>query len=91
VFCEVYINFLLVGHIHEDIDTMFGKWSYKLRANDYPMLPMLMKSFMDVEKQPVILNLIKEVPNFKAFVNGYLCSSNDALHGHTTVQVLLRW
>jgi pyruvate-formate lyase-activating enzyme len=37
-----------------------------------------MKSFMDVEKQLVILDLIEEVPNFNAFVDGCLCSGNDA-------------
>jgi hypothetical protein len=79
VFHEVYINFLTVGHTHEDIDAMFGRWSYKLRANNYPTLAMLMKSFMDAEKQPIIPYLIEEVPNFKAFVDGYLCSGNDAL------------
>ena len=25
VFCEVYVNFLLIGHTHEDIDAMFGR------------------------------------------------------------------
>jgi hypothetical protein len=59
---------------------------YKLRANDYPTLPMLMKLFMDTEKQPSIPHLSDEVPDFKAFVGGYLCSSNDALQGHTNIQ-----
>jgi hypothetical protein len=61
VFREVYINFLLIGHTHEGIDAMCGRWSYRLRGNDYPVLPMLMKSFMDAEKQPVIPHLIEEV------------------------------
>jgi hypothetical protein len=65
---------------------MFGRWSYKLRANDYPTLPLLMKSFMDAEKQPVIPHLIEEVPNFKAFVDGYLCNRNDALQGYTNAR-----
>jgi hypothetical protein len=86
VFREVYVNFLLVRHTHEDIDAMFGRWSYRLRANDYPTLPMLMKSFMDAEKQPVILHLIEEVPNFKAFVDGFLYTGTDALEGHTNAQ-----
>jgi hypothetical protein len=77
---------LIVGHTHEDIDAMFGRWSYKLRANNYPTLPMLMKSFMDVEKQLVIPHLIEEVRNFKAFVDGYFCSGNDALQGHKNAQ-----
>jgi hypothetical protein len=41
---------------------------------------------MNTWKQPVILHFIGEVPNFKAFVNGYFCSGNDALQGHTNVQ-----
>jgi hypothetical protein len=86
VFREVYINFLIVGHTHEDIDAMFGRWSYKLRANDYPTLLLLMKSFMDAEKQLVIPHLIEEVPNFKAFVDGYHCNGNDALQGHINAQ-----
>ena len=86
MFRKVYVNFLLVGHTHEDIDAMFGKWSYKLCTNDYPTLPMLMKLFTDAEKQLVILHLIEEVPNFKAFVDGFLCTGTDALEGHTNVQ-----
>jgi hypothetical protein len=86
VFRDVYVNFLLVGHTHKDIDAIFGRWSYRLRANDYPTLPMLMKLFMDTEKQPLIPHLIEEVPNFKAFVDGFLCIGTDALEGHTNAQ-----
>jgi hypothetical protein len=42
-----------------------------------------MKSFKNVEKQPIILNLIEEVPNFKIHVERYLCSGNNAVEGHT--------
>ena len=49
VFQEVYINFLIIGHTHDDIDAFFGRWSYKLRGTDYPTLQLLMKSFMDME------------------------------------------
>ena len=83
VFQEVYINFLIVGHTHDDIDALFGRWSYKLRGTDNPTLPLLMKSFMDTESWPVIPHLIEEVPNFKKFVEGYLCTGRDALAGHT--------
>jgi hypothetical protein len=86
VFHEVYVNLLLVGYTHEDINAMFGRWSYRLRANDYPILPMLMKSFMEAEKQPVIPHLIERVPNFKAFVDGFLCTGTNALEGHTNAQ-----
>jgi hypothetical protein len=86
VFHEVYINFLIDGHTHEDIEAMFGRWSYILRAKDYLTLPIIMKSFIDAEKRPIIPHLIEEVPNFKAFVDGYLCSGNAALQGHTNAQ-----
>ena len=43
---------------------------------------MLMKSFMDMESRLAILHLIKEVPNFKKIVEGYLCIGRDALVGH---------
>ena len=82
----MYINFLIVGHTHDDIDALFGRWSYKLRGTDYSTLPLLMKSFMDTESRPVIPYLIEEVPNFKKFVEGYLCTRRDALAGHTDAQ-----
>ena len=86
IFRKVYINFLIVGHTHDNIDALFGRWSWKLKSNDYPTLPLLMKSFMDAEKQPIIPHLIEEVPNFKSFVEGFLCLGNNALEGHTNAQ-----
>jgi hypothetical protein len=86
VFCEIYINFLNVEHTHNDIDTLFGRWSWKLKANNYPILPLLMTLFMDTGKQLVIPHLIEEVPNFKALVDGYLYSGNDTIRGHTNAQ-----
>ena len=82
----MYINFLIVGHTHNDIDALFDKWSYKLTGSDYPIVPLLMKSFMDKESRPVIPHLIEEVPDFKKFVEGYLCIGRDALVGHTNAQ-----
>ena len=86
IFQEVYINFLIVGHTYNDIDALFGRWSYKLRRTDYPTLPLLMKSFMDTESRPVILHLIEEVLDFKKFVEGYLCTWRNALAEHTNAQ-----
>jgi hypothetical protein len=45
VSCEVYVNFMLVGHTHDNI----GRWRKKLKRNDYSMLPLLIKLFMDAE------------------------------------------
>jgi hypothetical protein len=53
-FRSSYINFLIVGHTQGDINTLFGRWSWRLKANDYPMLPMLMKSCMDTKNQPIM-------------------------------------
>ena len=86
VFQEIYINFLIIGHTHNDIDAPYDKWSYKLREIDYPILPLLMKSFMDMESWHVIPHLIEEVPNFKKFFERYLCIRHDALIGHTSTQ-----
>ena len=86
IFKEVYINFLIVGHTHEDIDALFGRWSTKLKSKDYPTLPKLMKSFMECESYPVIPHFIEEVPDFKSFVDGYMGSSGNFLEGHSGSQ-----
>ena len=72
--------------MHNDIDALFGRWSYKLRGTNYPTLPLLMKSFMDTKSRPVIPHFIDEVPDFKKFVEGYLCTGRDALASHTNAQ-----
>ena len=28
IFCEVYVNLMLVGHTHDDIDALFGCWRW---------------------------------------------------------------
>ena len=86
IFCEIYINFFIVGHTHEDIDALFGRWSNKLKTNDYPTIPRLMKLFMDSKNQPVIPHLIEEVLDFKEFVHRYLGTGGDFLEGHSTSQ-----
>ena len=83
IFREVYINFLIVGHTHEDIDALFGRWSTMLKTKDYLTIPRLMKSFMDCETPSVIPHFIEEVPDFKGFVDGYLHIGNDSLEGHS--------
>ena len=81
VFEEIQISFMLVGHTHNDIDALFGRWSMKLRENDYPTIPLLMKSYMDLHEDPVIPGLIEEVPDFKKFMKLYI--SDDTLIEHT--------
>jgi hypothetical protein len=88
VFRKVYVNFMLVGHTHNDIDALFNRWNMKLRKLDYPTIPLLMNSFMDVESLPVIPHLIKEVLDFKGFIDSCICKKGDKLEGHTTAQLL---
>ena len=85
IFREVYVNFMIVGHTHDDIDALFGRWSMALKKESFPTIPLLMKSFMDVEAVPTIPHLIEEVPNFKFIENGIVVGEN-ALLGHTKVQ-----
>jgi hypothetical protein len=88
IFEEVFVTFLLVGHMHEDIDTIFGRWSMKLRENDYPTIPSLMKSFMlvDPKSHKIIPSLIEEVPDFKDSINPFIARGRDKLIGHTRGQ-----
>ncbi len=83
VFEEVQLGFLLVGHMHEDIDGNFGYLSKKLREQNNYVLMDLMKTFMVSQKQPFISQLIQEIPYFKSWVEGYLKYRLEVLVGHT--------
>ena len=88
IFKEVFVYFLMVGHTHDDIDASFGCWSKKLHEEDFPTIPLLMKSYMDLDNVPVIPHMIEEVPNFKAFIKPYMLKGEDRLVGHTKIQQL---
>ena len=77
---------MLVGHTHDYIDALFGKWSMQLKKESFPTIPALMKSFMDVDSVPTIPHLFEEVPDFKAFIEGSLLDGDKALVGHTNTQ-----
>ena len=83
-FCEVYVNFMLIGHTYDNIDALFGRWSMALRS--FPTIPLLMKtSFMKNEIVPTIPHLIQEVPNFKKFIADWILDGEESLMGHTKV------
>ena len=86
IFREVYVSFMLVGHTHDDIDALFGRWSMVLKKDNFPTIPSLMKSFMDVDSVPTIPHLVEEVPDFKGFIENSILEGADALVGHTKVQ-----
>ena len=54
-----------------------------LKKVSFPTIPLLMKSFMDVEVVPTIPHLIEEVPNFKKFIENGIAVRENALLGHT--------
>ena len=76
----------MAGHTHDDIDASFGRWSMKLHEEDFPTIPLLMKSYMDLDNVPVIPHMIEEIPNFKAFIKPYMLKGGDRLVGHTKAQ-----
>ena len=77
------MSFLLVGHSHEDIDALFGRWKFETRREQSPTLPSLMESYMNINENygKVILHLIEEVSDFKAFVLSYITNDGNKLIG----------
>ena len=80
------VFFLMVGLTHDNIDASFGCWSMKLYEEEFPTIPLLMKSDMDLDNVHVNLHMIEEVPNFKAFIKSYMLKEVDRLVGHTKTQ-----
>ena len=33
------MNFMIVGHTHDDIDALFGRWSMDLKKDNFPTIP----------------------------------------------------
>jgi hypothetical protein len=58
----------------------------KLHEEDFSTIPLLMKSYMDLDHMPVIPHMIEEVPDFKAFIKPYMLKGKNRLVGHTKTQ-----
>ncbi len=82
VFKKVQMGFFMVGNTHENIDESFGYLLKKLRKQSNYVMANLMKAFMISQDCPFIPQLIKEIPNFKSWVNGYLNNGPNILVGH---------
>ena len=80
------MNFMIVGHTHDDIDALFGRWSMALKEESFPTIPLLMNSFMDVEEILTIPHLIEEVPDFKKFIEDGIAVGENALLSHMKAQ-----
>lgn len=84
-FKEVFVSFLVVKHIRDDIDVLFGCWSMKLYEEFQPF-PFLMKSYMDLNNMQIIIHLIEEVFDFITFIKPFILNGCNRLVGQTKPQ-----
>ena len=76
VFEEIQAGFLLIGHMHEDIDAYFSHLLKALKRKNTFVLTDLMKAFMQSQDLSFMSEFIQEVADFKSFIHGY--QSNGA-------------
>ena len=69
--------------MHEDVDAMFGRYLEKLRTQKVYTLPHLMELFQNCASSIPTPFLLTKVPNFKQFVEGFLCDGEHELVGHS--------
>ncbi|KAL3685746.1 hypothetical protein R1sor_003768 [Riccia sorocarpa] len=79
IFEIVEVNFLMVGHTHEDIDALFSKVSARTINKDVLTLPTLMAEIWESEAMHPVPLLLEEVADYKSYVGGLL----DKLEGHS--------
>ena len=89
IFKYVLVSFLMVGHTHDDIDASFRRCSMKLHEEDFSTIPLLLKSYIDLNNMPMILHMIEEISNFKAFIKLYMLKGGDRLVDQTKTQQFL--
>ena len=75
---EIQAGFLLVGHLHEDIDAYFSHLSKALKSKNTFVLADLMKAFIQSQDLSFMPEFIQEVVDFKSFIHGY--QNNGATH-----------
>ena len=64
VFEEIHAGFLLVGHMHEDIDAYFSHLSKALKSKNTFVLVDLMKAFMQSQNLSFMPEFLQEVADF---------------------------
>ncbi|KAL3692045.1 hypothetical protein R1sor_005696 [Riccia sorocarpa] len=72
VFETVEVNFLMVGHTHEDVDALFSKVSAQTINKDVLTLPALMAEIWDSETMHPVPLLLEEVADYKSYVDCFL-------------------
>jgi hypothetical protein len=68
MFEEVQLKFLVVGHMHKDINGSFGYLSKTWHEQNTYILANLMQGFMISQYWPFVLQFIQEILNFKSWV-----------------------
>ncbi|KAL3694843.1 hypothetical protein R1sor_008494 [Riccia sorocarpa] len=69
VFEIVEVNFLMVGHTHEDVDALFSKVSARTINKDVLTLPALMAEVWGSEAMHPVPMLLEEVADYKTYAN----------------------
>ncbi|KAL3688472.1 hypothetical protein R1sor_014781 [Riccia sorocarpa] len=72
VFETVEVNFLMVEHMHEDIDALFSKVSAQTINKDVLTIPALMAEIWDSKKMHPVPLLLEEVADYKSYVDHFL-------------------
>jgi hypothetical protein len=82
IFKEVTVEFLVVGHTHEDIDAYFSYLSKLLKQKNTYVLADFMKAFMDSQKSAVFIpELVQEVAYFKSYMRDFHHDGTNKLSG----------
>ena len=62
------MNFILVGHTHDDIVALFRRWSMLLRKDKFPTIPLWTESLKEVKSIPAIPLFFEDVLDFKGLL-----------------------
>ncbi|GBG80651.1 hypothetical protein CBR_g31111 [Chara braunii] len=83
VFSKVKLNFLLVGHTHDDIDQMFSCFSRKLALLDaydlFELQHIIRESYKAEQEHGVTVDEMTETMDWKLFVEDHLQKVNDII------------
>ena len=82
VFSKVKVNFLLVGHTHENIDQLFSRFYIALRQRDCLTLDDLMKVATDsLQQQPEVVK-VQASYDWQTWVLQTLKNFSDISYNH---------
>ncbi|KAL3690046.1 hypothetical protein R1sor_016355 [Riccia sorocarpa] len=74
-----HVNFLMVGHTHEDVDALFSKVSTRTINKDVLTIPALMAEVWESEMMHPVPMLLEEVADYKTYVGDFLRPLEDCL------------